>query len=318
MMLDELLDFDRIAEGLAVAFPDLDPVRPLRLLVAGFRSVAVETAGGVVVRIARNAAAMAGHAKEVQFLPELRGRVPVAVPDPRWQAGPSEHFPFGALGYPKLPGAPLLPEDLAGTNLASVAAGVVAFLLALHQIPREEAVGLPVMGPDAHRRELAALRDEVLPSLRGALTEREYRIVARWWDELLADRAMAHYPPAVCHGDLWYENILVERANGPGADLGVTGVLDWENAVVGDRARDFATQLHLGAPFAERVITAYRAAGGELDVGFERRMWRHWELREFDGIGFAVREADAAEFADGVRKLRQGPILGGSHPGTAR
>ncbi len=303
-------DLDRIAEGLAVVFPHLDPVRPLRLLGAGFRSVAVETAGGVVVRIARNAPAMAGHAKEARFLPVLRGRLPVAVPDPRWHAGPSEHFPFGALGYPKLPGAPLLPEHLAGTSLASVAGGVAAFLLALHRIPREEAGGLPVMGPEAHRHELAALRDEVLPTLRGTLTEREYRIVTRWWDELLADAAMARYPLAVCHGDLWYENILVERAGDPGSAFRVTGVLDWENAVVGDPARDFATQLHLGAPFAERVIAAYRAAGGELDAGFEHRLRRHWELREFDGIRFAGRQADAAEFADGVRKLRLGPILG--------
>ena len=309
-MLADRPDLDRIAEGLAAAFPDLDPVRPLQLLGAGFRSVAVETAGGVVVRIARNAAAMAGHAKEARFLPALRGRLPAAVPDPRWHAGPSEPFPFGALGYPKLPGAPLLPEHLAGTGLASVAGGVAAFLLALHRIPREEAVGLPVMGPEAHHRDLTALQDEVLPPLRAALTEREYRTVTRWWDELLADEAMTRYPLAVCHGDLWYENILVERAGGPEADHRVTAVLDWENASVGDPARDFATQLHLGAPFADRVIAAYRAVGGEFDAGFEHRLRRHWELREFDGIRFAVRQADAAEFEDAVRKLRRGPILG--------
>ncbi len=56
-------------------------------------------------------------------------------------------------------------------------------------------------------------------------------------------------------------------------------------------------------------MVAYRAAGGQLDAGFERRISRHWELREFDGIRFAVRQADAAEFADGVRKLRRGPVL---------
>ena len=212
---------------------------------------------------------------------------------------------------------PLRPSHQPGGNLASVASGIAAFLLALHRIPREEAGGLPVMRPEAHRRELAALRDEVLPALRGVLTEREYRTVTRWWEELLADQAMARYPLAICHGDLWYENILVEHVDDPGADLRVIGVLDWENAVVSDPARDFATQLHLGAPFADRVIAAYRAAGGELDADFEHRLRRHWELREFDGIRFAVRQADASEFEDGVRKLRRGPILGGSRRGTA-
>ena len=122
---------------------------------------------------------------------------------------------------------------------------------------------------------------------------------------------------AVCHGDLWYENILVERADAPGPDLRATGVLDWENASVGDPARDFATLFHLGAPFAERVIAAYRAVGGEFDTGFEHRLGRHWELREFDGTRFAVRQGDTAEFADGVPKLRQGPVLGGPRRGTA-
>ncbi len=39
------------------------------------------------------------------------------------------------------------------------------------------------------------------------------------------------------------------------------------------------------------------------------RMQRLWELRAFDGLGFAVRHADSMECEDAVRKLRGGPIL---------
>jgi hypothetical protein len=52
------------------------------------------------------------------------------------------------------------------------------------------------------------------------------------------------------------------------------------------------------------------ALGGALDAGFPHRLLRLWGLREFFGVQLAVRQADAAEFDDAVRKLRRGPILG--------
>ena len=44
-------------------------------------------------------------------------------------------------------------------------------------------------------------------------------------------------------------------------------------------------------------------------IGAGLHLRRLWELREFDGLRFAIRHDDAAEFADAVRKLRAGPIL---------
>ncbi len=305
------IDPARIGADLRAAFPDLASVTPIGLLGAGFRSIAVETDGGLVFRIAGNRSAADGHAKETRLLPALQGRVPVAVPDPRWHAGPSAAFPFGLIGYPKLPGAPLLPELLARADLPGLAARIAAFLLALHRFPPEEAAALGLPGPDDREAELAAMRAEVLPPLRAALTREEYRTVRRWWDTFLADRALRDYQPALIHGDLWYENVLVDSAA-----RAVTGVIDFENAAVGDPAQDFATQLHLGEAFAALVLDAYRAAGGTLDARFLHRLRKLWELREFDGLHFAIRAADREEFDDAIRKLRAGPVLNG--PGRGR
>ena len=297
-------ELDRIGEALAMAFPALSGVTPVGVLGAGFRSVAVETAEGQVFRIARNRAAAAGHAREARLLPALRSRVPVAIPDPRWHAGPSAQFPFGVIGYPKLPGTPLSPALLSRADKTALAAGLAAFLLALHRFPVEEARALGLPGPGERERELATLRGEVLPPLRAALAAEEYRAVSRWWDAFLADERLRRYAPVLQHGDLWYENILADDAGRT-----VVGVVDFEHAAVGDPAQDFATQLHLGEAFAARVIAAYRALGGVLDAGFRHRLRKLWELREFGGIQFAVRYDDPVEFADGVRKLRAGPIL---------
>jgi aminoglycoside phosphotransferase (APT) family kinase protein len=89
----------------------------------------------------------------------------------------------------------------------------------------------------------------------------------------------------------------------------LTGVVDFEDAALGDPAQDFATLLHLGESFAARVNAAHAAAGGVLDATFAYRRRRLWELRELEGLAFAIRTADAAEIADALAKLRRGPIL---------
>ena len=98
-------------------FPELS-VEPLRLLDEGFGSTVVETADGVIFRIARHARAAAGHARELELLRQLAGRLPAAVPEPRWRIEAGAEFPNGAIGYRKLPGEPVAPyggtPELAG------------------------------------------------------------------------------------------------------------------------------------------------------------------------------------------------------------
>ncbi len=307
-------DLDMIAATLRTAFPALD-VATARVLGGGFRSLVVETDGGVVFRIARNGDAADGYARETLLLPAIGPRLPVAVPAPRWHAGPSEGFPFGVMGYPKLHGRPLQPRDLAVGNAARIARDVAAFLVALHRVPPRDvaALGLPdPSDPGDWEVGWPRLRDEVMPALRGVLMPHEYATVERWWDGFLGDDAMRRYKPALCHGDLWYENILIDdRDAADGAATPVAGVVDFECAALGDPARDFATQLHLGAPFVHAVLQAYRELGGIPDDGVAYRVRRWWEAREFDGLAFALQHDDKAEFRDAVAKVRAGPILSG-------
>jgi aminoglycoside phosphotransferase (APT) family kinase protein len=275
------------------------------VLGTGFRSVAVATAEGQVFRIARNPAPAAGYIREQRLLPAIRPHLPVPIPDPQWVAGPSVAFPFGVMGYPLLPGAPLAPAALARGHAAWLAADLAAFLRALHQVPVSVLTPLALPGPADRRARWAQMRDATRPAVRAALTGGEYAAVARWWDRLLADPIIGDYRPVLQHGDLWYENILVDAQAHR-----VTGIVDFEDAALGDPAQDFATLLHLGEPFAAQVIAAYQAAGGRWGPTFAYRMRRLWELREFDGLYFAVRTADRAEIAGALGKVRRGPILG--------
>ncbi len=309
-MTDKITDLDRIGAGLRATFPELCVVTPLCVLGEGFHSLAVETGDGHVFRVARNREATEGQAREAALLPALHAWLPVAIPEPRWHAGPSEHFPFGVIGYAKVPGIPLDPSRLTQANLYGVASALAAFLHALHRFPAADALAAGVPGHDARGVRLEALRADALPSLRCALSRDEYRSVERWWGEILSDPAMALKAPVLCHGDLWYENVLVDDACRT-----VTGIVDFEAANVGDPAQDFATLRHLGNLATGAVIKAYCALGGRLDATFAHRLQRYWELREFEGIRFAVVHADEDEVADVLRKLRGGAVLDpAAHP----
>ena len=303
-MFNESPDFHSIGVTLGTLFPELDPVLPVHMLGLGFSSLVVETAGGVVFRIARNQHAASRHAKEARLLLRLKSVLPLRIPDPQWSAEPSDVFPFGLIGYHKLSGTPLHPAQLTPTSRTPIARILASFLRALHAFPTREARGLQLDGPAQFRAQLVLLRAEVLPALRPALTRQEYYTLVQWWDAFLCDPAMQQFPPALQHGDLWYENILTDATSSV-----VTGVLDFENSAIGDPAQDFATLNYFGQPFVREVIELYQAAGGHLGTGVHYRVQKYWELRDFDGVQFAVRFNDTKEFADSLLKLRQGPIL---------
>jgi aminoglycoside phosphotransferase (APT) family kinase protein len=212
-----------LAVALSRAFPDLGTVAPLQVIGEGFRSLVVETASGVVFRIGKNEVATGGYRREVRLLPLLLGRVPVAIPNPRWNAPPSDQLPFGALGYEKLPGRSLAPSTLSRLDVRHVAAELAAFLVALHRVPIEETSEIGVVRAPVPEVASEALRDQGLPLLRGLLSVAEYGAVEAWWESYLADPLMRRYAPVLRHGDLWYEHVLIDEASGR-----IVGILDFE------------------------------------------------------------------------------------------
>lgn len=299
------MDFDHLTEhlpgALRRAFPDLNPVEPLKVLGYGFGSIAVETAGGVVFRVARTAEAGRTYAREMQVLPIFKRHMPVAVPEPAWHIDRSPDFPYGVIGYHKLPGEPLDPDCAKSAGkMPAFAAQIAGILLALQRAPLAE---FPLS--DNFDGRLAAWRvrrRRVMPLLREALTAAEYRKVDDWWDAFLNDENMRVYQPTLLHGDLWFGNMLVE-------DGRITGLIDFQYAAVGDLAHDVVPQLYLGEAFMRRVLAEFQAAGGVLDAGFEARLRQWWGVREFGGLLYAVDQNDPEEFADSIEKIRRGPIL---------
>jgi aminoglycoside phosphotransferase (APT) family kinase protein len=131
-------------------FPEI--VAPDALLAwidSGWDSRVLEVDGQWIFRFARRPEIADQFRKELQLLPELAGRLPVAVPQPEFTClDAPDHI---CMGYRKLSGESL--SDATATP--AVAAQIGAFLNCLHRFPLDlvSQTGMPVAGPDVWRAE---------------------------------------------------------------------------------------------------------------------------------------------------------------------
>ena len=253
--------FQQIAEGA----PDFgifqrQPVIPI---LDGWSSLVLEVGGEYIFRFPRFLEIKAGHEKEAALLPELARALPVAVPhfEYTWLGDPRSGFGF--VAYRKLPGLPLDRELL---RRPAVIQDLARFLSALHAFPTDQALALKVpecsalAWRQAQRDFYAWVQERLFP-----LLDEGQRARARdTWEPFLDDETHFYFQPVLIHADLAPEHILCDPQAG-----GITGVIDWEDAALGDPALDFAGLLSLGELQAVRaVIGAYQ---GAPDSGLEAR-----------------------------------------------
>ncbi len=219
----------RAARALAAHAPGCSG-RDLRELGSGLDHSAF-LAGDLVVRVA-DPGARAQVTREAELLRLVAAHVSVPVPVPRF-ADPVH----GVLGYPLLPGRPLLGRAApagAGARLGRV-------LRELHGIPRAE-IGdrAPVdpAEPDAWLTDLPG----PAPLLR----------------ILRATRPRPAGELVLAHADLGAEHLLES-----GGEL--TGIIDWADAAVTDPALDLARPYRdFGPAFLDDVLLAYGSDTPEL------------------------------------------------------
>lgn len=295
-------DLEQLATAVERKFPDLRPVRPLSVLGRGFRSVALETPGGVVLRVGQSPDAAQDYAREWRIGRFLAERMGGILPEPRWYAEPCADFPHGLLGYRKLLGeTPAWGVD-AGPTFAR---DLGAFMARLHQLAVDEARSAGVPEVDSYRRLLGA-QDVVMPVLAVRLEAKALALVEAWWATFAADKGMRSARRAVCHHDLWHDNLL-RPASGR-----LSGVLDVAHVEIGDPAHDFPAPRYFGDAFTAELVAAYRDAGGDFDSADEYRANRFYQGREFGGLAWAIEHIDEREIESAIDKILRGPILRGS------
>ncbi|MEV5540033.1 phosphotransferase [Saccharopolyspora shandongensis] len=172
---------------------------------------------------------------ETELMPWLAPQLPLGVPEPHVVA--TEPL---VVRHELVVGEPLAePTVEHGRQLG-------AFLRALHAVDPAEAVRHGLQGPERAGRELAEIvarfRADVLP-----LVPAEHLGAAR----ALLDTFGKLPADTVVHGDLGPEHVLC-------SDAGLSGVIDFSDAHVGDGAIDLAWALHGTPPeFAAALAEEY-------------------------------------------------------------
>jgi aminoglycoside 2''-phosphotransferase len=188
--------------------------------------------------------------------------MPVPVPDQLTDD-------FGSYSY--VPGSPLQHDVLLaqpGQVQDRLAWQLGIFLRQLHAIPmrvlrqRRIATSETVRTRDDWLRLFEGVQRELFPWMKACACEG----VLRHFRPLLEDEAWLRCQPALVHGDLRPNHILIE----PGASQ-ISGIIDFSMSGVGDPAIDLACLLyHYGESFVVRMGRFYPTIGELID---RARFW---------------------------------------------
>ncbi len=251
------------------------------LVAVGFSACVLKTRDGRCISAARSAEAASRQERAAAVLGVVAEVIDVAVPWPCRTLPPTERWPYGAVITPWLDGSHLTdkvdpaPVVALLTQLQAIDPGSLGGLVEPYERWGERQLSTAIAG-------IAATSALVEPAV-GDWLEAVVDLLRRELAELTT--------PTVVHGDLWHENLLARRGR-------LTGVLDWEEAGVGDPAADLAGLWYLGDDWAQQAVRAL-----DPPEPLFRRVpcWR--VMRELCGAAWSARHDDAAELAESAAKL---------------
>lgn len=262
-----------LAEALiAEQFPALHPTHAEPFAV-GWDNTAFLVNGEYIFRFPRRQLGADCLATENNVLPHIADRLPLAAPCPTMIGVPTERFNWPFAGYRLLPGTTACRARLDDRQRELIAAPLGRFLRALHTIDAEEGrrFGAP---PDELGRLNLQRRipqaSEHLDRLAAAGVDFDVASLRR----VLSHSSTCRAAVATClvHGDLYIRHLIVDATGR------LTGVIDWGDVHVGNRAVDLAIAHGVLPP---RLHGVFRNAYGAIDEPT-------WQLARFRALQHAA------------------------------
>jgi aminoglycoside 2''-phosphotransferase len=268
------VDKNAVLSLLRGRFPDRS-IRSVEPLGEGDHSAAYAANHDLVVRVAKHEDAARALAREACVMPRLRGLLSTAVPSP-------SHTPGDALGpaisvHERLQGVPLTPglwRQFPGDAGMRVAAHLGGFLSELHSVDVTiaQSCGLDVID---HRAQVRALDERARAGLTEYLPRASLGALRAALERYLAGGAEWECLPALLHGDVSPEHVLVDAEAAK-----VSGVIDWGDVSIGDPARDFIYIYEdWGPKFLSCVLRGYER---ESSVRLRSRVHFHYLVSQLD------------------------------------
>ncbi len=290
-------DERRYRAAITTAFPNL-ALRTCRFLAEGWDSVVWEVNNDLVFRFPKRAEVATQLRIEIALLPVLGPTLPVPTPRFAYVADGADTDAFPVVGYPKLPGVPLVDMATAAIAPERLAAQIGQFLTALHRFPTDCAVtsGVPDSNPETWRAHYVTMRAALVP-LFPCMTLPERAQTETLFAAYLDDAAHFRFAPVLLHRDLGGDHFLLDPHTG-----NLTAVVDWGDVSIGDPAQDFCG---LPAAWLPALLAAY---GGAVDATFADRVAFYRSLGPYHTLVFGLLYGGGERFIEqGLAELRGSP-----------
>ncbi|MDN3358278.1 phosphotransferase [Actinomadura sp. DC4] len=259
---EHLVTADAAADLIGDQFPRLRGAS-VEAFATGWDNTVFLVAEQWIFRFPRRAVALPGLRREIDVLPRLAPRLPLPVPVPEFAGRPSPAFPWPFWGARHLPGRELADAGLADGARAGAAAGLGAFLRALHD-PRLVPVTGVALPRDPQSRAEPSVRSPFARERLARLTRDGVWTLDPAVERLLADGERlgpCTGAAVVSHGDLHIRHLLVD------ADARASGVIDWGDLCVADPAVDLSlAYAGFAGPARTALLSAYGPVGEEREV----------------------------------------------------
>ena len=164
---------------------------------------------------------------------------------------PNNEYPYGALVYEMIKGRGFIEKDIKVVNLDSIAKKLAEFMNEIYDIK------INFDKKSYIDNEMTKMEQSIL-ALKDYLNDNnEYEKIIEWSKEYrnyLLNFDDFHF----VHGDLWYENYILNEHNE------IIGIVDFENAGIGDPANDIVPLNYLGQDFINKFLYYYKYKNNEL------------------------------------------------------
>jgi aminoglycoside 2''-phosphotransferase len=236
------LTAERAQAIISTAFPQFRG-RHAIFVAEGWDFQVFEVAAEWLFRFPKREKSAARLTKEYHLLSHLKQWVSLPIPDYRCFCESHSDWSWPFAAYIKIPGT---PGDVAEEiDWPTIARQLGRFLAELHAYPVERALEA---GVPEEKHSLSLWHGKALASLDDIAS---LPVDRRDLGEYLKSTLPGHASdtPRLVHNDLWAEHILIDPHT-----LGVSGIIDWGDAAVGDPAIDLA------------AVYAWRGEQGLRDV----------------------------------------------------
>lgn len=192
----------------------------------------------LIFRFAKVPESVATLRKETIILRSLQGKTSLAVPNPIYYSAESNTTGEVFIGYPMIPGKPLLVHDFkAIADIEArerIASQLSRFLYELHHLAAHTVIPTDLPFCDT-QDEWKELYERIQARLFRYMRPDACRQVAKQLEGFLENEDLYKFEPALRHGDFGAENIIYDLDG-----QSVVGILDFGGAGLGDPAIDFA------------------------------------------------------------------------------